>query len=972
MKSRVAPAHDKVDPALTRLLQTINRSYLAACVIFLCALLGHAWLKSYVPSLPPFIILFPAIVITGVFCGTKPALIATLGAVFAADYFWIPPVGAFGPLAPSDQITLMVFLVASCCILCATHALRNSTERAARSRRVLDVALNVGKIGIWEVDLQTGRVRASAGARWLHGFAGDGPDIALEDWMKRVHPEDVDRLRRSLTEGLSQTGDFSKDYRVIAPDGAIHSISCRNSVITNSGPPQLFGALIDTTDRLAAERALQAERDRRQAYFDIAGALLVVIEATGMVREINRCALNVLHHDDAGTLLGQDFVTNCIAEPDRIAVRAAIDEAASSGLTLPIEAWAQSQDGSLRLIAWQVTDLRHIEQAPATILSGSDVTDQRRIESELRGKEARLRAVFQQVPAAVAIVEPPDGRVTLKSDRSDDVLGGDRDAETIDDLASYGGHHCDGRPYAAEDYPISRALLKHEVVEAEPLRYRWRDGTEVDLSVYAAPIRDDDGAVIAAMGIAFNVTEHKRAQDALKRSEERFRTFADTMPGFLFTTDQAGNLTYLNQQLQTALGLPEGQGLGLRFLDLVRDEDREPVERVWTDRDADQRLFETEYCLQYPDGTTRWVLCRIVPVKDELGAIAYRLGIAIDIEDRRHAEAALLESENRLRLALEAGGLGTWSVDIAAGTVQWDARCCAMFGLSPEPRQLSLDKIAELIHPDDHAIVIQNYMAATDVGGRYRTEFRSLSPDQDVRWVVSQGLVQLEEGRIIGINRDVTERRKREDALNQSLQHRELLAREADHRIKNSLQLVASLLALQRQALDNPTALHAIDSAIARVGAIAETHLALQHSQDFRTILFDQLVKQLCSGLAKLNPAVPIAIVALDPLELLAEQAIPLGLVLNELLTNALRHAYPEGETGQIRVSATHSDGLLTLFVADDGIGMPTSTDRRGLGTRVIRSLIAQLKAELSVERPPSGGTEVTVTLQDVGVVETE
>jgi PAS domain S-box-containing protein len=834
-----------------RLVQTINRSYLAACIILLCALLGHAGLRRYVPTLPPFIILFPAIVITGVFCGTKPALIATLGAVLAADYFWIPPIGAFGPLAPADQITLMVFLIASGCILCATHALRIATERAAGSRSGLESAL----------------------------------------------------------------------------------------------------------------RAHQAERDRRQAYFDITGALLVVIEANGTIREINHYALKILRHDQARAVVGRDFLTSCIAEPDRAAVRAAIEEAANSGLAQSVEAWSLCQDGALRLIVWQITDLRDIEQAPVTILSGADVTDQRSIETELRGKEARLRAVFQQVPAAVAIVEPPDGRVTLKSDRSDDVLGRDGYAETIGDLVSYGGRHPDGRPYAVEDYPISRALLYHEVVEAEPLIYRWRDGTEVDLSVYAAPIRDDDGSVIAAMGIAFNVTEHKRAQDALKRSEERFRTFADTMPGFLFTTDEAGNLTYLNRQLQTALGLPEGQGLGLRFLDLIRDEDREPVERVWTDREADQRLFETEYCLQYPDGTTRWVLCRIVPVKDELGGIAYRLGIAIDIEDRRHAEAALLESENRLRLALEAGGLGTWSVDIAAGTVQWDARCCEMFGLSPEPRQLSLEAVADLIHPDDHAVVIRNYVAATDAGGNYRNEFRSLSPDQQIRWIVTQGLVQLGEGRIIGINRDVTERRKREDALHQSLQHRELLAREADHRIKNSLQLVASLLALQRQALDNPSAIHAIDSAIARVGAIAETHLALQHSPDFRTILFDQLVKQVCAGLAKLNPAVSIVTEALNPLELLAERAIPLGLVLNELLTNALRHAYPAGESGEIRVSATHSDGLLTLIVADDGIGMPSNTDRRGLGTRVIRSLMGQLKAELAVEQAPSGGTVVKVTL---------
>ena len=166
------------------------------------------------------------------------------------------------------------------------------------------------------------------------------------------------------------------------------------------------------------------------------------------------------------------------------------------------------------------------------------------------------------------------------------------------------------------------------------------------------------------------------------------------------------------------------------------------------------------------------------------------------------------------------------------------------------------------------------------------------------------------------------ERCRREAELERSLQVRELLIREADHRIKNSLQLVVSLLSLQRSKLPDAQATAALDSAIGRVRAVAEAHRALHQSKDLTTIAFDQMLRDLCHHTGELSPATAITCNADENIEIDAERAIPLGLIVSELLTNAARHAYPEGTAGTIEAGARRTPDHLEVTVTDRGVGL--------------------------------------------------
>jgi len=209
------------------------------------------------------------------------------------------------------------------------------------------------------------------------------------------------------------------------------------------------------------------------------------------------------------------------------------------------------------------------------------------------------------------------------------------------------------------------------------------------------------------------------------------------------------------------------------------------------------------------------------------------------------------------------------------------------------------------------------------------------------------------------------ERTLKEAELRQALESRDVLLREVDHRVKNSLQLVASLLGIQRSRLSDPEAAAALDEAIGRVRAVAETHRALYQSTDLRNVPFGRILRDLCQQVGGLNASISMQCSADQDLELDAERALPLGLIVSELLTNAMRHAYPEGQAGEVRARAAERHGTLEIVIADDGVGLPPAPPeaRQGLGTTIIRALARQIGAEIEAKSEPGEGTSVTIRL---------
>ncbi len=209
------------------------------------------------------------------------------------------------------------------------------------------------------------------------------------------------------------------------------------------------------------------------------------------------------------------------------------------------------------------------------------------------------------------------------------------------------------------------------------------------------------------------------------------------------------------------------------------------------------------------------------------------------------------------------------------------------------------------------------------------------------------------------------ERQAAEQRLNDALQHQELLTREASHRVKNSLALVSAMLNLQMQEDEDPRITRMLGDAQARIAAIAQAHDQLWRGDKVGVVCLDDLVGGIVSQLGEQSPAHDLSC-AIVPLELSADTAIPIGLLVTELVTNAIKYAYGDAG-GPIAVTIDRQDERLTVAVTDRGHGLPAGFDlaiasRRSLGMRMIASLVRQLRGEMRFEDAGPGVRVVVST----------
>ncbi|MGZ2426136.1 sensor histidine kinase [Rhizobium laguerreae] len=202
------------------------------------------------------------------------------------------------------------------------------------------------------------------------------------------------------------------------------------------------------------------------------------------------------------------------------------------------------------------------------------------------------------------------------------------------------------------------------------------------------------------------------------------------------------------------------------------------------------------------------------------------------------------------------------------------------------------------------------------------------------------------------------QRGEREARLREAIRHQEVLTLEASHRVKNSLSIVASLLSMQARATGTGEAAEALQDAVQRVQTVASLHDRLWRSKAVRTVDLDKFLHELCEQVMAASSGVRVTC-RVDSVTVITEQAVNVGLLVNELTTNAIKYAFDEGATGTIEVTvAALGDGTLLLFVDDNGKGLPADFDpstASSLGVRLITSISRQLGGDPKWERLSQG-----------------
>jgi two-component sensor histidine kinase len=248
-------------------------------------------------------------------------------------------------------------------------------------------------------------------------------------------------------------------------------------------------------------------------------------------------------------------------------------------------------------------------------------------------------------------------------------------------------------------------------------------------------------------------------------------------------------------------------------------------------------------------------------------------------------------------------------------------------------------------------------------------EYRVANPDGTVRWLASRGAyVRAGDGsaRMVGALFDITDRKLVEEEREAALRQRELLLKELNHRVKNNLQMVSSLLNLQAARMTDPVAQEQFRKAMDRVQSVGDIHARLYQGEQLGRIDFDQYLNDLCDRLrdSMLDGKAITLKVDAEPLVLDLDRAIPLGLIVNELVTNAIKHAFPDGSRGDIRVELRTGNGDgLRLSIGDSGRGIQDGggQDRQGLGMRLVQGLLQQVGGTIEVKHAPGVNYRISI-----------
>jgi len=456
----------------------------------------------------------------------------------------------------------------------------------------------------------------------------------------------------------------------------------------------------------------------------------------------------------------------------------------------------------------------------------------------------------------------------------------------------------------------------------------------------------------------------------LQASEESYRRqFADNHAVMLLIDPANGQLVDANQAAVKFYGYPRAELLKKRIYDLNTLPESEVILSMATVRAETGEHFEFRHRLA--DGSIRDVEVDSSSIR--FGERSLLHSIVHDVTERKRAEAAVQRSVSLLEATLDSTADGILVVDGAGRITDFNKRFAELWDIPLEILATQDDQAAltcglrQLKDPEAFAAKVRHLYAEPEAESFDIIEFKDGRILE--RFSRPQRLRGQPVGRVWSF-RDVTQRESMEADLRLSLSQKTALLKEVHHRVKNNLQIMTSLINLQIGQVKNPEGLAVLRDTQARMRSMALLHETLYRSDQPDLVDFSRYVEHLCRHLTQsfgasargiqIHNQIPHVAMQIDP-------AVACGLIVNELVSNAFKHAFPADRTGTVRVELDASASeMVTLSVADDGIGLPANLDlqqTRTLGLELVVGLTRQLRGTLTIQQQSGARFDVTFPL---------
>lgn len=880
-------------------------------------------------------------------------------------------------------------------------------ESLRESENLYSAAARYGRTAPWEILVQERKVLADENLSFLLGIEGRKPPSTLDEWAEHLLLEDTEVMAagiKRLADGL--VDQLSVEYRSQDPEGGILWMLAEGRVAerVDGQATRIVGTTRDITAQKAAEEAQRASEQRVSAILQNVADSVVTIDEGGVILSANQAFAETFGYLEE-EVTGKD-VSLIMPEPNRSRHAGYMGQYFETGVSqilgkAPRELEAVDKNGRefpIELMIGEAT----IGDQRVFIGSMRDISDRRATDEKL-GESAQILDQMQDSVIATDL----QGNITNWAGGSERIYGYSAD-EAI-------GKHV-SLVYPEED----RGTLDQDIIGqfddtdafyAEGQRKR-KSGEVFYSHASASVLRDGEGNVSGFLGLGYDVTERKRAEDALRESEERNRSIVAALSEGVIFQDAKGRIIDLNKRAEEILGYGSDIIKGATSSDplwqAIREnrspypgEEHPAVLTLTTGRPCSDVVMG----VFHPEKGLRWLEINSEPVFGNMAAEPVAVVVSFaDVTDRKQAEQELRKARKRLSTAQRIAGLGAWEFDPATAETVWSEEMFHIFDLDPEENEpLGFDRYLEFIHPEDKAKLAAAVAQTLDAHEPTTLEYRITTKVGNEKIIIGfrESLFD-EQGNQIGITgtlQDITAQRQAEQHLRQAQKMEAVgqLTGGMAHDFNNLLAVISGNLELAQERLPADSDLgRMLDAGIkASIRGAELTKRLLAFSRRQTLVPQPTDVNDLASrvlGLAKRTLGEAVEIV-FEPAEGAWWAHVDAAQLENAVLNLAInaRDAMPDGGTLTIRTGnftaadkkrkrsgALPAGEYALIEVTDSGTGMsedicekvfePFFTTKEtgegsGLGLSMVYGFIKQSNGHVEIESKIGTGTTIRLYL---------
>jgi PAS domain S-box-containing protein len=775
-------------------------------------------------------------------------------------------------------------------------------------------------------------------------------------------------FQRAMNEGVRRAEEFFQKK-----DGERFWVEISTTPIRGNGQCKYYVSnWVDITERKKAEDALRESEARYRNLFDNSIEGVFTVDLGGHYTSGNK-AFEELYGYTVEELLGVSYKKIVVPE-DLDRVFQEYNRLFRTGepirdLTYQIV----RKDGQRRFLEGCASLVRREGMVVGFQGTLRDITERKKADDALRESEEFSSGLLVNSRNPIVGINP-DTSISYVNPALEELTGFSR-AELIGRKAPY--------PWWTEEaLERTRGVLREAMLkgaEGVELPFQKKDGERFWVEISSTPVRHR-GKLKYYLSNWVDITERKRAEKEIERARDDYLAVTNLTGDIIIRVDREGKCTFANDGACEFWGKPREELLGQELADYAHPDDAERTNSAVGEGMKTKQTVKGFVSRQKTPKGWRTVEWNGSPFFDEKGDYTGFQATGRDVTEAKRAEEQLRQSEERYRSltdeVLDSSAVGIFILD-SDFRIAWVNQALEhYFGLlrgevvGKDKLQLIRERIMHAFEdPEEFA----GKLLATYDNNTYVENFEChVLPgrEREERWLehwsqpIKSGLYA--GGRIEHYS-DITERKKAEEKIKASLKEKEVLLQEMHHRVKNNLQVMSSLLKLQSRQIGDERYAEMLKESENRVKTMALIHEKLYQSEDLAGIDLGGYVKSLVRGLFSAYGAEAGRIklrTEFEDIRLGVNYAMPCGLVINELVSNSLKHAFPDGKGGEIRVAMRAiGENEVELVVSDNGVGIPAGLDFRNaesLGLRLV-SMLAEEQLGGQVELDRTEGTRFEI-----------